>query len=613
MIRASARGSNGQSLLQRYAAVLAGHRADDYAHLALKQRARLQQLDLLMRTIVEQSFDGIVAFDEKGFVRTINDAACGIFRGTEEDLVGKHLKTLLPDLDSFRRSTHVDPEGLDDHGGRLEGLAFRLDRSTCPIELTLRKILVGGENWLMAILRDITVVKAHESKLKHLALHDALTGLPNRLLLKDRLNQALRTARRSNEPVTLAILDLDRFKEVNDTLGHQVGDALLIDVAKRLVACIRDGDTVARLGGDEFAILLPQHENACSAQDVARRIVSAFHEPFSLEGCPSLEVGLSVGLAVYPDDADSESKLMQCADVAMYGAKRHATSVERYDPTKDINSIRTLVLSGGLRQAMENDQLSLVYQPKLYLGSNQVRSFEVLTRWSHPDHGLIPPDEFVPQAEQSGNIIPFSRWTLEQTLDRLIKWQARHLDLSLALNLSPRSLHSKPFLSFIEDLMTAAPISPGRITLELTETAVMLDPDGAHASLNKLRDLGLRLSIDDFGTGYSSLSLLRRLPLSEIKIDKSFIENMVANPQDQVIVASTISLAHNLGLEVVAEGVETEVQKSALEDLGCDVAQGYLIAEPLAIDALTDWIEATPWLVGKASPTPETEPPFITV
>ncbi|MGI9450255.1 MAG: putative bifunctional diguanylate cyclase/phosphodiesterase, partial [Geminicoccaceae bacterium] len=549
--------------------------------------------------IVEQSFDGIMAFDEKGFVRTANEAAGRIFRGSHKKIIGQHIKSLLPDLSTFRRSVHADPEDIKGYGSRLEGLAFRLDKTSCPIELALREISIGQENWLIAILRDITVVKAHERKLRHLALHDTLTGLPNRLLLKDRLDQMLSAARRTREPVTLAILDLDRFKEVNDTLGHQVGDALLVDVAKRLVDSVRQGDTVARLGGDEFAILLPQQDGVCSAYDVAQRIVAAIHQPFSIAGCIALEVGISLGLAMFPNDADSESKLMQCADVAMYDAKRNATSIERYDPAKDINSIRTLVLSGGLRQAMEGGQLFLVLQPKLDLASKEIKSFEVLTRWRHPDHGLIPPDEFVPQAEQSGNIIPFTRWTLERTLECLTTWQGADFDLNLGLNLSPRSLHSKAILSFMEELLVSSKISPAQLTLELTETAVMLDPEGALASLRKLHDLGLNLSIDDFGTGYSSLSLLRQLPLSEVKIDKSFIDNMIASPQDQVIVASTVSLAHNLGLEVVAEGVETKAQMAALEDLECDAIQGYLIAEPIAYDDLAAWTQEAPWPLRK--------------
>ena len=591
------RGSNERpgsgSLLQRYTSMLASRRADHYVDLALSQRSKLQHLDRMMSCVVEQSFDGIMTFDQHGIVRTANEAAGNLFRCAREELIGLHMNVLLPDLRSFRLSAHAASD--DDPAKRLEGFVCRPDKSTCPVELALRKISIGGQNWAMAILRDITSAKAHESKLKHLALHDSLTGLPNRLLLKDRLSQALRVSRRSGEPLHLAILDLDRFKEVNDTLGHQVGDALLVLVAKRLTDCVREGDTIARLGGDEFAVLLPQRRGDRTARDVAERIRVALREPFSLAGCASLEIGVSIGLARYPDDADSESKLMQCADVAMYGAKRHASGVERYHPANDLNSVRTLVLSGGLRQAIDKDQLLLVYQPKLDLRSETIKSFEVLTRWHHPDHGLIPPDEFIPQAEESGNIVPFTRWTMERTVECLHRLRGQGLAFSLALNLSPRSLHSKEIQTFAETLLEEASIAPSDITLELTETAVMLDPAGAVARLEQLHALGLRLSIDDFGTGYSSLSLLRRLPLDEIKIDKSFIENMTTNAQDRVIVGSTIDLAHNLGLEVVAEGVETHAQMEVLQELGCDIVQGFLVAEPIDGRKLAGWTKESPW------------------
>ncbi|MGI9418905.1 MAG: putative bifunctional diguanylate cyclase/phosphodiesterase [Geminicoccaceae bacterium] len=599
MTRRSQTGVGGNTLLQRYTSMLASRRAEHYVGVALEQRSKLQQLDRLMGTVVEQSFDGIMTFDHRGLVRTVNEAACRLFRSSREELVGLHVNVLLPDLKSFSPSAHAAP--ADGPAKRLEGFVCRPDKSTCPVELAIRRISIGGQGWAMAILRDITAAKAHEAKLRHLAMHDALTDLPNRLLLKDRLDQALRAARRSGEPLNLAILDLDRFKEVNDTLGHQVGDALLIMVAKRLTDCVREGDTVARLGGDEFAILLPQRKDGHGAREVAERIRTALHKPFALAGCISLEIGASIGLALFPDDADTGSKLMQCADVAMYAAKRQTSGVERYDPAKDLNSIRTLVLSGGLRQAIEHDQLRLVYQPKLDLRSETIRSFEVLARWDHPEHGMIPPDEFVPQAEESGNVVPFTCWTLERTVECLGRLQEQGMAFSLAVNLSPRSLHSNEILTFVETLLNESDIQPSAITLELTETAVMLDPSGAVAKLEKLRALGLRLSIDDFGTGYSSLSLLRRLPLDEIKIDRSFIEGMSGNPQDRVIVRSTIDLAHNLGLEVVAEGVESRSQMKVLKELGCDIIQGFLVSEPIDSQHLSEWTTRAPWPLGRVS------------
>lgn len=583
----------GQGLLERYTSMLASRQAEHYVDIALDQRAKLQELDRLMRNVVEQSFDAIMTFDESGLVRTANDAACALFRCSQNELLGLHMNALMPDLKSFRPSAYAAPG--DDPAHRLEGTVCRPDRSTCPVELALRKISIGRESWAMAIVRDITNAKAHEAKLRHMALHDSLTDLPNRLLLKDRLDQALRAARRSGDPLHLAILDLDRFKEVNDTLGHQVGDALLVLVARRLAECVREGDTVARLGGDEFAILLPSQKSHGSAHEVADRIRTALREPFSLAGCVSLEIGISIGLALFPNDAETGSKLMQCADIAMYEAKRQATGIECYDPAKDLNSIRTLVLSGGLRQAIEHDQLGLVYQPKLDLRTETIRSFEVLARWYHPDHGLIPPDEFVPQAEESGNIVPFTCWTMENTIASLERFRDQGLAFDLALNISPRSLHSKEVQAFAEALLTTTRIPPSAITLELTETAVMLDPAGAVARLEQLHAFGFRLSIDDFGTGYSSLSLLRRLPLDEIKIDKSFIESMTADSQDRVIVGSTIELAHNLGLEVVAEGVENHAQMEVLEELECDLVQGFLISKPIDGQEIADWTRETGW------------------
>ena len=592
MIQSSKRPISKPTLLQRYTDLIANQRDDQLASIALDQNTRLQKLDRLMANVVEQSFDGIITIDQHGHVRTANGAAGQLFACSKSVLVGLHIQALFPDLGNFRPVASSNPE---DKAPRLEGVACRLDQTTCPVELSFRKLSIDHETWAMAILRDITTVKAHEDKLRHLALHDSLTGLPNRLLLNDRLENALRLARRSSQPLDLAVLDLDRFKEVNDTLGHQVGDSLLILVAERLNECVREGDTIARLGGDEFAVLLPKTTGHASAEDVAERIRAALLKPFSLPGSVSLEIGVSIGLANYPVDADHGEKLMQCADVAMYEAKRNATGIERYDPKRDFNTIRTLVLSGGLRQAIDADQLKLVYQPKLNLHSGAICSFEVLTRWHHPDHGLILPAEFIPQVEESGNIVPFTRWTLERTFECLDYWRNQNINVSLALNLSPRSLHCREIATITEALLGQYAIAPSQIILELTETAVMLDPERAVERLQYLHDMGLRMSIDDFGTGYSSLSLLRRLPVDELKIDKSFIETIVSNPQDKVIVSSTIGLAHSLGLDVVAEGVETEAQLSSLRELGCDIIQGFLISEPIDGNDLDSWMSDERW------------------
>ncbi len=587
------------TLLARYSAELGRIMDRGQAELALLRQREVDRLDALMRNIVEQSFDGILSIDENGRVKTANEAALSIFGCTAERMTGCALSLILPDLEEFRR---VGAAHAELGGDRLEGMARRLDGTIFPVELSLRLTRIDHERRLIAIVRDISDAKEQEGRLRHLAMHDSLTGLPNRLLLRDRLNQALRSAERKQDPLALLLLDLDRFKAVNDTLGHHVGDMLLIDLAKRLLTCIRRSDTIARLGGDEFAILLPGPSDLGRATEVSERIVQSVLEPFAMAGGLQLEVGVSIGIALYPDHADDDTKLMQCADVAMYGAKRGTSSIEVYDRHKDHNTVRHLTLSGSLRQAIEGSQLSFEFQPKLDLRSNCIASVEALARWLHPTQGLIPPDEFVPQIEHSGLIQPFARWSFSTAFAQLATWHRAGLWLSLAINLSPRSLHDEDLPTLVRELLTDARIDPSTVTIELTESAVMLNPDNALANLRQLHALGLRLSMDDFGTGYSSLSHLHRLPLDELKIDKSFVTDMITNEQDYVIVRSTIDLAHNLGLKVVAEGIEHADHVRLLQELGCDFGQGFFIAEPIALEDLDGWLEHCPWPLRRRDP-----------
>jgi diguanylate cyclase (GGDEF)-like protein len=448
---------------------------------------------------------------------------------------------------------------------------------------------------VIAIVRDISLAKAQERRLRHQAVHDALTGLPNRMLLKDRLAQALRAAARAADPLALLLLDLDRFKEINDTLGHHVGDLLLVQFAGRLQDCIRDSDTIARLGGDEFAILLPPPSDVERAWSVSGRIVHAVQQPFEVAGGLHLEVGVSIGIALFPEHAADEARLLQCADVAMYAAKKGAGPVQLYDRDQDRNTVRHLTLSGALRQAIEGGELTLDFQPKLDLLAGTIQSVEALARWHHPAQGAILPEEFIPHAEQTGLIQPFTRWSFDAALAQLALWQTAGIGISVAVNLSACSLHDEKLPETVAALLRKWRVDPDRLTLELTESAVMLDPAAARRNLFRLHDLGLRLSIDDFGTGYSSLSALQRLPLHEIKIDKSFVAQMVDSHSDLVIVRSTIDLARNLGLAVVAEGIESERHLIALQDLGCDLGQGFFVSHPLPIDRLTSWFGEAPW------------------
>ena len=583
------------SLLLRYGAEFGRILDRGQAGLALARGQELQKLDRLMRSIVQQSFDGILSIDHAGRIATANEAALRIFGARRDQLIGRHASHLFPGMQDYRRIQALPGEPT---AGRLEGTARRADSSEFPVELAIRPTLVDGQPLLVAIVRDITEAKAQEARLRHQALHDALTGLPNRALLNDRLSQALRAATREHQPLALLLLDLDRFKELNDTLGHHVGDLLLRHLAERLSICLRQSDTIARLGGDEFAILLPAASDMDRAWSISRRIIEAVEEPFEVITGLRLEVGLSIGIALFPEHAQSASQLMQCADVAMYAAKRGTSPIQTYDRRKDHNSVRHLTLSGALREAIEGDQLYFDYQPKLDLIAGTIASVEALARWRHPTQGLIPPGEFVAQAEQTGLIQPLTRWTFNSAFAQLAAWRRQGLAISVSINLSSRSLHDDKLPRTVADLLEEWQVDPAGITLELTESAVMLDPAGAERNLFRLYDLGLRLSIDDFGTGYSSLSHLQRLPLDELKIDKSFVAKMHTNQQDLVIVRSTIDLAHNLGLRVVAEGIESARHIALLRRLGCQLGQGFFIAEPLSIELLTRWLGESRWAPG---------------
>ncbi|HLY81523.1 MAG TPA: EAL domain-containing protein [Acidimicrobiales bacterium] len=467
-------------------------------------------------------------------------------------------------------------------------------------------LLLGGLGLLYLVLFRIVAgasrrLRRQAADNEYLALHDPLTDLPNRTLFLDRVNQALLAGRRSGSGVTVITLDLDRFKEVNDTLGHHTGDLLLKELGERLRGVVREVDTVARLGGDEFAILVPSASDAIAAAEVAGRILGALTEPFSLMGL-SVEVEASLGVAVSPDHGDEVGLLMQRADVAMYVAKANKTGFEVYASVIDSYSPERLVLLGELRRAIVNDELVLHYQPVVELGTGRVTGVEALVRWAHPTHGLLQPDEFIPMAETTELIGPLTAWVLDHALCQCRRWEQSGLDLQVAVNLSSRNLHHPEFPGEVAEALKRWDVSPDRLELEITESAVMTDPTRALKVLTGLRELGIALAIDDYGTGYSSLSYLSRLPVAKLKIDKSFILNMLDNEHDAVIVRSTIDLGRNLGLRVVAEGVETEETLRELTGLGCDIAQGYYLSRPVPADRLVGWLEARGEKVAAAAP-----------
>ncbi len=444
-----------------------------------------------------------------------------------------------------------------------------------------------------AILLAANISRRLERKnaiLVHQALHDELTDLPNRTLLYDRLEQAIHDGRQNHKPGALLVMDLDRFKDINDTLGHTSGDLLLQQVGSRIRTQIRDSDTVARLGGDEFAVLLPGID-AGQAVRHARNIISILERPIVIEGM-YLDTEISIGISLYPDHGEEADTLIRRADVAMYQAKQKSSGCFVYEAESDPYSLRRLSLMGELRHALEHDGLTLHYQPKVDLQTGAVTSAEALLRWTHPQHGFIGPDEFIPLAERSGLIRPLTQWVLNAALRQCHLWRKAGMDLTVAVNFSARNLAESRLPDQVAGLLEAWDLPPSSLVAEITESAIMDDPLHANKILMRLQEIGVRASIDDFGTGYSSLAALGQLPVAEIKIDRSFVTDMLSNPKHEVIVRSTIDLGHNLERAVTAEGVEDADTLEKLRELGCDKAQGFYMSRPLPASELAQWIKA---------------------
>ena len=426
---------------------------------------------------------------------------------------------------------------------------------------------------------------------ERLSLHDALTGLPNRVLFRARTEQAIHGAARTGNGLAVMLLDLDRFKEINDTLGHHYGDEVLRQVGARLGDLLGEEDTVARLGGDEFAILLSSVESPVKGAAVAASVRRAIAQPFDVAGV-RLELGASVGIASFPEHGQDVDVLMQRADVAMYQAKEGRTGVERYARELDGNSVQRLALAGDLRVALERSEFILHYQPKVDLQSGQVMGAEVLLRWAHPVHGWLAPDDFVPLAENTGLIVPLTCYVLDNAVRQLGLWRADGIDLSVAVNLSARTLVEHDLPDQIEAMCRQWSVPTDRIVLEITESMVVADPKRTLPVLARLHELGLEISVDDFGTGYSSMEYLKRLPVREVKIDRSFVTPMANDARDAAIVRCTIDLARSLGLRVVAEGVETPEVLARLGAMGCDQGQGFTISRALPAPQFTAWMTA---------------------
>ena len=461
------------------------------------------------------------------------------------------------------------------------------------ISISMMGVIEAGA-WvrIWGVMRDVTALHEAASALSHQSRHDALTGLPNRTCFAGDVDTAIGAAAPGKSCAALLVIDLDHFKEINDTLGHHVGDEMLRMLGRRLQALLSTAQgTIARMGGDEFAVLLKTLNTDSAAGDaegLAQRLLAAIREPFEVNGA-CLEIGASIGVALYPQDGADASTLLRRADIAMYAAKKSRTGYALYRAEDDLHTVRRLELLNELGAAIRSRQMVVHYHPKIDLQENRVRGLEVLCRWPHPRHGMVPPDEFIRLAEMGDLIKPLTALVIDLALAQWVRWAQQDFRPRLAINLSPRSLVDDAIVTDIVDALKRHGVPAEFVELEVTEGAFLVDPERALTLLGRLRALGLSLSIDDFGTGFSSLSYLRRMPLSALKIDKSFVLGMAQNAADKTIVNSTINLAHNLGLAVIGEGVETEALRDILLALGCDIGQGYWFARPMPADEVLPW------------------------
>jgi diguanylate cyclase (GGDEF)-like protein/PAS domain S-box-containing protein len=514
--------------------------------------------------------EGIMVLDEAGRVQVANPSAAAIFDYPPDELAGRPVTDLL------------DPAGdVSAPTWRAETEGRRRDGQRFPAEVTAGMLSAATGSRIVTI-RDVTAQKADRDRMLLQATHDALTGLPNRRLFDDRLEMTLRRAARTGELVAVAFLDVDRFKAINDSLGHGMGDRLLKILSARLQASLRDSDTVARMGGDEFIFILPSLQRPEDATAPARKLLEAMREPVRLDG-HELFVTASVGIAVYPGDGEDRDLLLRHADAALYRAKaRGRNRFELFEPGLAAQAAARVELDRDLRRALARGEIALVYQPQVNLRTGRIVGVEALMRWHHPRLGLVPPSTFIPIAEESGLISGLGAWALRTACHAMMAWDGSSLGPPrIAVNVSPRQLQHDDLAGIVALVLAESGLAASRLELELTETALLPDDEKVAETLARLRALGVGLALDDFGTGYSSLSHLRQYPIQRLKMDRSFVRGIMTSRGDAAVAQAIIDLARELNLAVVAEGVETAEQLAVLRSLGCEEGQGFLIGRPL--------------------------------
>lgn len=552
----------------------------------------MHERELWLKAVVDTSMDAVVQMDSNGIVTRWSGQAESIFGWSNSEAIGQLLHTMIIPLQYREAHLQGIRQFMDTGEGpilnrRIELVALRRDGSEFPVELTISPVEWEGKYEFCAFIHDITKRKQRAEQMQQLAHYDVITGLPNRVLFHDRLEQEMKKANRANLPLALMFLDIDRFKDVNDTFGHDKGDLLLKEAANRLIGCVRQTDTVARMGGDEFTVILGQLEDLSNAERVAQAILQKLVEPFHL-GKEVAYVSVSIGITMYPNDAGNSDELLKNADQAMYIAKKSGRNRFNYFTPAMQEAAQTYMrLAVDMRSALAEQQYRVYYQPVIRLATDEIVKAEALIRWQHPTRGLIGPAEFIPIAEDTGMIIEIGEWVFIQAAQQAAQWRAdSHSDFQISVNKSPvqfqnvmNNLESWPHQ--LERLGLAGQ----SIVVEITEGMLMDVSESTKNKLLEFRDAGIQVALDDFGTGYSSLSYLNRFDIDYIKIDKSFIRNLKAGSDDLALCEAIIVMAHKLGMQVIAEGVETVEQRDLLLTADCDYAQGYLFSKPVTAEA----------------------------
>ena len=539
--------------------------------------------------VFESTGEGVIIIDKNGQIIAVNQAFSDSSDYGREELASRHIRVLRSR--HHRRAFYQQILEALSESGRWQGEVYTRKKSG---ESTLEWLTVnavresqGRVSQYVAVFSDVAIVKRSLQKLDHLAHHDTLTGLPNRLLLQDRLDHAIRRAHRKGHCVAVLFLDLDRFKNINDTLGHAAGDQLLRISATRLSSQIREGDTVARLGGDEFMVLLEDYRESEDPRIVAQKLLDSLQEPLYIQG-HQLFISASIGISLYPDDGITVDELMRNSDAAMYRAKQRGKNSYHFY-TSDLTDVasESLKLESSLRLALERGEFVLHYQPKWNIHTGAITGIEALLRWQHPERGLIGPAAFLNTLEDCGLILPVGKWILQAACHQAQKWRTEGLPaIQMSVNLSGQQITEGDLLQTITDILAESGMDPHTLELELTEGFIMQQPDEAIELLNSLRERGISIAIDDFGTGYSSLSYLKHLPVQKLKIDRSFVRDIPADSDDMAITSAIVALGHRLQMSIVAEGVETEEQLAFMISEGCEEAQGYLFSQPLCAEEL---------------------------